>query len=165
MAQAKLRSATGQEDDLSPIPGGGLGPAMPEVNRQWDGEGPFNQESEGGGILSQHDTSSAQNPEEARSGETPREGATLKRPSAPTSMAGSTFTAGASQGAPGASMRPIPFAPLGSPDVGQMVNPQGHMYGRQGGLQGGGLGLPLDPTPNEESDPINLLMKLLSGGQ
>ncbi len=39
------------------------------------------------------------------------------------------------------------------------------VFGASGGLQGGGFGLPFDPTSNQQSDPItSLLQKLLGGG-
>lgn len=99
--------------------------------------------------------------EGAQSGESPRErgaSATLRRPSAPSPMAGSTFQAGtpAPQGV-------MPFQPMDGADASMLAHPAGSLFGKAGGLQGGGLGLPLDPTSNQASDPIQLLMKLLGG--
>jgi hypothetical protein len=42
---------------------------------------------------------------------------------------------------------------------------RGALFGSQGGLKGGGLGVPLDPVANQQSDPIATLIKLLNGGQ
>lgn len=38
------------------------------------------------------------------------------------------------------------------------------LFGGAGGLTGGGLGVPFDPTSNSQSDPINTLLKKLLGG-
>lgn len=117
---------------------------------------------------------------EAQSGETPRErgNTTLRqlgqgigasgpnaeaspaRPRTPTPMAGSSISAtsggGSSEGVQ-------PFSPMGSPDVGSMATPRSRgLYGSQGGLQGGGLGVPLDPVSNQRSNPIDMLLELLS---
>lgn len=81
--------------------------------------------------------------------------ATPRRPTEPTSMAGSTSPAGI-----------IPFNPMGSPDIGGMAKPMLRgLYGSAGGLKGGGLGTPLDPISNDQSDPISDLIKLLSQHQ
>jgi hypothetical protein len=61
---------------------------------------------------------------------------------------------------------PQTFSPLPGARPVQMVKPMGSaLYGSMGGLQGGGLGLPLDPTSDQASDPIETLMKLLGGGR
>lgn len=57
--------------------------------------------------------------------------------------------------------------PLASPSPQALTSTlrgAGGMFGGQGGLTGGGLGMPFDPTSNQDSDPINTLMKLLSQG-
>ena len=111
---------------------------------------------------------------EAQSGETPRERAsvqprslgegasgegqpsaqaTLRRPSSPSPMAGSTFQSGV-----------LPFAQFGSPDVGSLATPRsGGLYGESGGLMGGGLGVPLDPQSNQLSPSIEQLIQQLMG--
>lgn len=119
---------------------------IPEVGDQADQSG-------GGDVLRRIPT--PMNPVDSRSGEGPREGATLKRPSSPTSMAGSSFQAGPAQ------TGLMPFQPLGSPDVSSMVHPHGSVFGSQGGLQEGGFGMGLDPTPNQASDPISTLLQFL----
>lgn len=74
--------------------------------------------------------------------------ATPGRPMSPTPMAGSV----------------MPFQPMGSPSPASLTRPRsGNLYGSMGGLQGGGLGLPLDPTSNQKSDPISTLLQLLMG--
>ena len=122
------------------------------------------------------------NPIPAQSGETPRERADIgtgvggngevtsapRRPSAPTPMAGSAFEA-PSGGAPnamamGSTGGVIPFNPLPQIPGVEASTPTARLrglFGRQGGLQGGGLGTPFDPTPNEASDPISGLINML----
>lgn len=89
---------------------------------------------------------------------------TPSRPSTPTPMAGSV------QGGGGGV---IPFEPLEdtlnegmdlSPIGGEPAKLRG-LLGSAGGLQGGGLGVPFDPVADEKSDPIALLMELLSQSQ
>lgn len=63
-----------------------------------------------------------------------------------------------------------PFAPMPSQDPGSLINPAGagpqrrSLFGSMGGLKGGGLGVPLDPVSNQESDPITMLLQKLRGG-
>lgn len=78
------------------------------------------------------------------------------RPRTPTPMAGSTFTPPPPTGGV------IPFAPMG--DTSGVSLAKGRLFGRQGGLTGGGLGVPLDPVADEAQDPISTLIKLLMGG-
>lgn len=96
--------------------------------------------------------------------------ATPPRPMSPTPMAGSSFDASQSGGPQGAALGAaggsssgvLPFSPLGSPDVASLTAPKlRSVYGSQGGLTGGGLGVPLDPTSNTPNDPINGLIQLL----
>lgn len=89
-------------------------------------------------------------PDSARSGEKARDRATPGRPMMPSPMAGSV-----SQGPmPGPGLQP--FAPMG----------QGHrgLFGRNRGLQGGGLGV-MSPNSGVENDPIEELIALLMRGQ
>lgn len=79
------------------------------------------------------------------------------RPSTPTPMAGSTFQPGTEGGAGGV----MPFNPMRGPSAASMVSSRGALFGSQGGLQGGGLGVPLDPTSNSQSDPISTLISQL----
>jgi hypothetical protein len=79
-----------------------------------------------------------------------------KRPSSPESMAGSTFEAPS----PGPGV--LPFNNGGA--MGGANLAMSRLFGKRGGLQGGGLGVPLDPVADEQSDPIALLMKLLGQG-
>lgn len=64
----------------------------------------------------------------------------------------------------------VPFEPLppsgpmsGSPVFGGGGAQLRGLLGSQGGLSGGGLGLPFDPVADEKSDPIALLMAQLMG--
>jgi len=78
-------------------------------------------------------------------------------PHSPTPQAGSTFTSGGTDGG-----GIIPFPPMGSADVGSMATPKLRgLFGSAGGLQGGGLGVPLDPISNQQSDPISSLIESL----
>jgi hypothetical protein len=79
------------------------------------------------------------------------------RPRSPQPMAGSTFSPPPPTGGV------IPFEPMG--DTSGVSLARGRIFGKQGGLQGGGLGMPLDPMANEASDPIAMLMQLLQGGK
>jgi hypothetical protein len=95
-----------------------------------------------------------------RAGEGPRErqnggSATPRRPSTPTPQAGSSFTA--PQGVQ-------PFQPMqSSGSIGSMATPRLRgLFGSLGGLQGGGLGQPLDPISNQASDPIDTLIQMLT---
>lgn len=96
----------------------------------------------------------------SRGSESPRERqgtAVPRRPMEPTPMAGSASPAsGGLQ----------PFQPMGSPSVGSMATPRLRgLFGSSGGLQGGGLGVPLDPTSNDASPDISsLIAQLLKGG-
>ncbi len=89
-----------------------------------------------------------------RGGEAPRErsNATPRRPSEPTPQAGSSFVAGVQ-----------PFSPMqASASIGSMATPKLRgLFGSAGGLQGGGLGQPLDPVSNQASDPIDTLIQML----
>jgi hypothetical protein len=78
-----------------------------------------------------------------------------QRPEEPTPMAGSTQM-GSSEGV-------LPFQPMGGPSPSTLAKPQSSLFGSMGGLQGGGLGVPLDPTPNAASDPITNLIQMLLG--
>lgn len=102
-------------------------------------------------------------------------------------------SAGAQQEQPAPTPQPtsrlIPFTPMGgsggAADAGTLTSPGGglssstasigssaspqlrSLFGSQGGLRGGGLGVPLDPVSNQMSDPISLLIEQLmkqSGG-
>lgn len=107
----------------------------------------------------------------ARSGESPREremskmggaGVAPRRPSSPSIGAGASFQSGASSDGP---QGVKPFSPMGSADVGMLASPARRgLYGRAGGLQGGGLGVPLDPTSDQESDSIESLIQALMQG-
>lgn len=58
----------------------------------------------------------------------------------------------------------LPFKPMNQ-NVGPNVTPKmTNLFGSLGGLKGGGLGLPLDPTSNQTSDPIEGLIQLLRKG-
>lgn len=130
-------------------------------------------------------------PEPGRSSESPRERLpvpqpTPTRPTSPTPMPGSPDPlpqpepapgptigepAGPPPGGGGPSGPPIPTInpPLGggpSTDPTQPVPGQAKLrgpslFGSQGGLQGGGLGVPLNPTNSTQSDPISSLIKQL----
>jgi len=89
-------------------------------------------------------------------GEGPSTQATLRRPSTPTPMAGSV-----SDGPTGAPSGVVPFNPLPGPGNNTLAG--GGLFGRSGGLQGGGLGVPLDPTSNNASPSITDLLKMLLG--
>jgi hypothetical protein len=95
--------------------------------------------------------------------------ATPMRPPQPTPEAGSSFQAtsgGDTTGQGGLTpFSPLPqtdYAPLArSGGPGGLQSGNGGLFGSLGGLQGGGLGVPLDPTANEQSDPIDTLIKHL----
>lgn len=96
--------------------------------------------------------------ETGRSSEGPRErmpGGAMTAPGKsmyPSSMAGTTFSG------------PVPFDPMSGGDLSPMAMPkQGGLYGSLGGLQGGGIGVPLDPASNAASDPISTLIEALLG--
>jgi hypothetical protein len=77
--------------------------------------------------------------------------ATPGRPMEPSPMAG------------GVSPGPMPFKPMGAPSPVSLTKaPRGNLYGSMGGLQGGGLGLPLDPVSDQKSDPISSLIQMLT---
>lgn len=83
------------------------------------------------------------------------------QPDEPTPLAGMTSTP------PQAiqPFRPLPETPsstlVGS--IGSMATPRLRgLYGSAGGLQGGGLGVPLDPTSNAASNPIDSLLSTLT---
>jgi hypothetical protein len=133
-------------------------------------------------------------PKTAQASETPRARAQVRsapkaapsRPKTPTPMAGSVSQAepGATAsgdmmagGEPSGGMTapttepgPMLFEPMPGPDPNAFVAPlssklrSGGMFGSMGGLQGGGLGMPFDPTANEQSDPISTLLQLLKAG-
>ncbi len=112
--------------------------------------------------------------------------ATLRRPSAPEPMSGSQFTAGSSEGSPGGpggsteSMGVpggvgapgagfaggvMPFSPLSGPDPVSGATPRlRSLYGKSGGLQGGGLGVP-GASSVAANDPIQGLIQLLMKGR
>lgn len=136
-------------------------PQLPEITKEWDG----------GDVHKQVDPGELQDPQTAQESETPRERTSLRsvaqmsprspRQPSPVAMSGAM---------PGV----LPFEPMGdTTDMGMAApgsqvfgsvrrrNPA--LFGSLGGLQGGGLGTPFDPTPNEASDPITLLMKLMGG--
>jgi hypothetical protein len=96
----------------------------------------------------------------ARGGQGPRENfpggggtATPTRPMTPTPISG---------GPPVQVTPPIPGPSPAS--LTSTLRGRGGVYGSQGGLQGGGFGLPFDPTSNQKSDPISDLLKQLLGG-
>lgn len=90
------------------------------------------------------------------------------RPDSPTPMAGSVQQ----PDLPASTAGVLPFEPMGDTmgSLSSMAAPTtsrlrgSGLYGDLGGLQGGGLGVPFDPVADEDSDPINLLMKLMGGG-
>lgn len=151
---ANLRRALNR--DMEPGDGGGAlgdsqlnsgGPADYMISGDKSGEG--NRDSMGprelfGGGSGQAPTSSAGPADVA-----PR------RPSMPSPVGG----APASPQQPpmgGSPSGVMPFAP--------MAGPSGSMFGKMGGLKGGGLGLPFDPQSDAQSDPISKLMMMLKGG-
>lgn len=80
--------------------------------------------------------------------------ATPSRPSSPTPMSG---TQSPQPGGGGV----IPFEPM-SPNVGAVGRPVGGgLFGSTGGLTGGGLGVPLDPVSNQQSNPLEMLLQIL----
>ena len=119
-------------------------------------------------------------PQPARSAEGPRENAvdriqaTRRRPAEPSPMSGSFFTAGGGREAPMGGVRP--FTPMGDTNGTDLASPMGGdvgvtrrspvaLFGSLGGLQGGGLGVPLDPMSNATSDPISSLIESLLKGK
>lgn len=107
-------------------------------------------------------------PHGGQSGETPRERPqfTPPTPHAPDPMTGQ----------PGGGMTPPPmqpFPPMQGNPVEALITPGGgpmsagagpqrrSLFGSMGGLKGGGLGVPLDPTSNQSSDSIQSLIQSL----
>ena len=75
-----------------------------------------------------------------------------RQPAEPTPMAGATMQAPS----------PQMFEPMGRESNVRLTSSMGGgLYGKSGGLQGGGLGVPFDPTSNAQSDPISTLLQLL----
>ena len=93
--------------------------------------------------------------------------ATPSRPRAPQPMAGGVSQA-QSGSAPPPSPGLIPFQPMESSTADMSIaGPQlamSRLFGSQGGLKGGGLGVPMDPMSNQLSDPITDLLKKILGG-
>jgi hypothetical protein len=88
-------------------------------------------------------------------------GATPPRPRTPSPQAGQSQVQAPPPAAPSGGL--MPFSPLPSPSVGSMATPRLRgLYGSQGGLTGGGLGVPLDPQSNQASDPIETLLSTLT---
>lgn len=86
---------------------------------------------------------------------------TPRQPSAPSPAANSTFQAGPPD--VGAMQGLQPFAPMQGPDAVSQASPKlRSLYGSQGGLQGGGLGVPGSASP-ATNDPISLLLQQLLG--
>lgn len=83
---------------------------------------------------------------------------------------------GAGEDVSGGSTRIMPRKPSApTPEAGNVVPPQGVMpfnpmgsqrglFGRMGGLMGGGLGVPFDPVSNAQSNPLSSLIAALFSG-
>jgi hypothetical protein len=83
--------------------------------------------------------------------------ATPTMPKVPTPMAGKVSPA---------SSGVLPFTPMGGGGPSVMLRSPGRqLFGSLGGLKGGGLGIPMDPTNDAASDPISTLIKMLKGGR
>ncbi len=179
--QRTIDNATGGMTEGDQESGGALRQLSPFTGMGPDQQGQPNLGMGGedpSGILKQ--VSTPIDPVSAQSGESPRErdavqnpngpngaamggapSATLRRPSSPTPMAGSSFTA--------SSGGVMPFTPMeDSTDSASLTTPsgptsqlRGSLFGSQGGLKGGGLGVPLDPVSDQQSDPISKLIQLL----
>lgn len=81
---------------------------------------------------------------------------TPRAPSVPTPMAG------AASPAMDSSAGVIPFTPMTGPDPVSTITAQSPtLYGSQGGLTGGGLGIPQDPTSRANNNSIEGLIQLL----
>lgn len=86
---------------------------------------------------------------------------TPRQPSAPTPAGGQTFQAGPPD--VGTMQGLQPFAPMQGPDAISQASPKlRSLYGSQGGLQGGGLGVP-GAASAATNDPIALLLQQLLG--
>lgn len=106
----------------------------------------------------------------SRSGEKPRDRtddggggsiATPRQPDKATPHTNSTMMAtSGSIGGP----RLRPFQPMADSGTGGWQG-SGGLFGSLGGLQGGGLGRPLDPTVNEQSSISDLIKMLLGRGK
>lgn len=106
----------------------------------------------------------------SRGGETPRE-SPQGVPTTPSAPKPGELHTGTS------ATPPMPTAPTPAPNgstfnpisggnsVGPLLSPMSSqrrgLYGALGGLKGGGLGVPLDPTSNQASDPISGLISML----
>lgn len=92
----------------------------------------------------------------SRGGETPRDrgedpSSTLRRPAQPAPGAGSTAQPGVT-----------PFQPMpGSSEIGISSPAQSGLFGGQGGLTGGGLGMPLSHAMDNKSPDIQGLLQML----
>lgn len=152
----------GFSDEL--LPGGGGPPGPPQQ--------PFNPKPVFPGAPPRDDAGRAQTPREReierRPVPPPGGGAQQAppRPKVPTPQAGAV----APIGPPPA---PMVGPPMPGPGAGSMAEPlqtpyfggggaQRRLFGQMRGLQGGGLGVPLDPSADEESDPITSLIRLLT---
>lgn len=86
---------------------------------------------------------------------------TPRQPSTPAPASGQTFQAGPPD--VGTMQGLQPFEPMQGPDAVGMASPKlRSLYGSQGGLQGGGLGIPGSASP-ATNDPISLLLQQLLG--
>lgn len=109
----------------------------------------------------------------AQSGETPTERGQIPGAGGGAPRAGSPFPHAApsqpmtpdTSGTGSVSVPPTTFQPLPSYNPGSLVTSQaGGLAGSLGGLKGGGLGVPLQPSNPALDNPISLLISLLQNG-
>lgn len=155
---AKLRRSGGFDDAgmVGKMPSGrapGENPTGEPVMKV----GPVDSAAGGGGPESGGQGRSQMGPREMFGAAGAGTAATTSRPRVPTPGAGGVDPSGGiSTGGPS------PFSPMAS--VGGPMAVSRGLFGRLGGLQGGGLGVPLDPVNDAKSDPISALIKMLQGG-
>jgi hypothetical protein len=90
--------------------------------------------------------------------------ATPQMPMYPSPQAGSTSMATGGASTDQAGSTAAAFHPLPSPAMGMMTSARRSLYGKAGGLLGGGLGAQ-DTTSNNVSDPISSLIQILQKRQ
>lgn len=187
---ANLRSLTGEGGNAQDTgdqtdPSGGFGGfrarlPIPSVHPDLMGAGGFDPNAPGihdfPGAAANVTIAPPPNPvasTKAQSVEGPRERADLAVTSTPRMPSTPTPQAGAASPAMDASSGVIPFTPLASSDAMTQVTPQGPapvsgvglrspaLFGSLGGLTGGGLGIPQDPTTRANNTSIEGLLQLL----
>lgn len=91
----------------------------------------------------------------------PNSQTTPARPRTPQPSGGAGPSTMVAQGSVPGGIRP--FKPLSAPGGAKLATSRASgLYGSSGGLQGGGLGVPLDPVSNQQSNPLDMLLQLFN---